>query len=50
MTGNGLARHGLSTNFFYDRRAKTDVFMEQVSFVQEPLVFEHVKPSQRSYK
>ena len=43
LTGTYPARHGLSTNFFYDRRAKTDVFMEQVSFVQEPLLFEHFK-------
>lgn len=43
LTGTYPARHGLSTNFFYDRAAKTDVFMEQVSFVQEPLVFEHFK-------
>ena len=35
LTGTYPARHGLSTNFFYDRATRTDVFMEQVSFVQE---------------
>jgi phosphonoacetate hydrolase len=43
LTGTYPARHGLSTNFYYDRATRTDVFMEQVSFVQEPLVFEHFK-------
>ncbi len=43
LTGTYPARHGLSTNFYYDRAARTDVFMEQVSFVQEPLLFERFK-------
>jgi phosphonoacetate hydrolase len=43
LTGTYPARHGLSTNFYYDRSTRTDVFMEQVSFVQEPLVFERFK-------
>jgi phosphonoacetate hydrolase len=43
LTGTYPARHGLSTNFYYDRGTRTDVFMEQVSFVQEPLVFERFK-------
>ena len=43
LTGTYPARHGLSTNFYYDRATRTDVFMEQVSFVQEPLLFEHFK-------
>ena len=43
LTGTYPARHGLSTNFYYDRATRTDVFMEQVSFVQEPLVFERFK-------
>jgi phosphonoacetate hydrolase len=43
LTGTYPARHGLSTNFYYDRTTRTDVFMEQVSFVQEPLVFERFK-------
>ena len=43
LTGTYPARHGLSTNFYYDRSTRTDVFMEQVSFVQEPLVFELFK-------
>ena len=40
LTGTYPTRHGLSTNFYYDRATRTDVFMEQVSFVQEPLVVE----------
>ena len=43
LTGTYPTRHGLSTNFYYDRATRTDVFMEQVSFVQEPLVFERFK-------
>ena len=43
LTGTYPKRHGLSTNFYYDRATRTDVFMEQVSFVQEPLVFERFK-------
>jgi phosphonoacetate hydrolase len=43
LTGTYPARHGLSTNFYYDRATRTDVFMEQVSFVQEPLLFERFK-------
>jgi phosphonoacetate hydrolase len=43
LTGTYPMRHGLSTNFYYDRATRTDVFMEQVSFVQEPLLFEHFK-------
>jgi phosphonoacetate hydrolase len=40
LTGTYPARHGLSTNFYYDRATRTDVFMEQVAFVREPLLFE----------
>ncbi|HZS32645.1 MAG TPA: alkaline phosphatase family protein [Methylomirabilota bacterium] len=43
LTGTYPARHGLSTNFFYDRATRSEVFMEQVSFVQEPLLFERLK-------
>ena len=43
LTGTYPERHGLSTNFYYDRATRTDVFMEQVSFVQEPLLFERLK-------
>lgn len=43
LTGTYPARHGLSTNFYYDRATRTEVFMEQVSFVQEPLLFERLK-------
>jgi phosphonoacetate hydrolase len=42
LTGTYPERHGLSTNFYYDRATRTDVFMEQVSFVQEPLLFERL--------
>jgi phosphonoacetate hydrolase len=42
LTGTYPARHGLSTNFYFDRATRTDVFMEQVSFVQEPLLFERL--------
>ena len=43
LTGTFPARHGLSTNFYFDRETRTEVFMEQVSFVQEPLLFERLK-------
>jgi phosphonoacetate hydrolase len=43
LTGTYPARHGLSTNFYYDPATRQDVFMEQVSFVREPLLFERVK-------
>lgn len=43
LTGTYPARHGLSTNFYYDRTTRTEVFMEQVSFVREPLLFERLK-------
>jgi len=43
LTGTFPERHGLSTNFFYDRATGAEVFMEQVSFVREPLLFERFK-------
>ena len=43
LTGTFPERHGLSTNFYYDRGTRTEVFMEQVSFVREPLLFERFK-------
>ncbi|MGH7321005.1 MAG: alkaline phosphatase family protein [Candidatus Rokuibacteriota bacterium] len=43
LTGTYPERHGLSTNFYFDRATGTEVFMEQVSFVQEPLLFERLK-------
>ena len=43
VTGTYPERHGLSTNFFYDRQSRSEVFMEQVSFVREPLLFEVMK-------
>jgi phosphonoacetate hydrolase len=43
LTGTYPERHGLSTNFYFDRATRTEVFMEQVSFVQEPLLFERLK-------
>jgi phosphonoacetate hydrolase len=43
LTGTFPERHGLSTNFYFDRTTRTDVFMEQVSFVREPLLFERLR-------
>ena len=45
FAGNGTfpERHGLSTNLYYDRATRAEVFMEQVSFVREPLLFERFK-------
>jgi len=43
LTGTYPERHGLSTNFYYDRTTRTEVFMEQVTFVREPLLFERLK-------
>jgi phosphonoacetate hydrolase len=43
LTGTFPDRHGLSTNFYFDRATKTEVFMEQVSFVREPLLFERLR-------
>ncbi len=43
LTGTFPDRHGLSTNFYFDRATQTEVFMEQVSFVREPLLFERLK-------
>jgi phosphonoacetate hydrolase len=43
LTGTFPARHGLSTNFYFDRATRAEVFMEQVSFVREPLLFERFR-------
>ena len=43
LTGTFPERHGLSTNLYYDRATRAEVFMEQVSFVREPLLFERFK-------
>ncbi len=43
LTGTYPERHGLSTNFYYDRETGAEVFMEQVDFVREPLVFERLR-------
>jgi phosphonoacetate hydrolase len=43
LTGTYPERHGLSTNFYFDPATGTEVFMEQVSFVREPLVFERLQ-------
>jgi phosphonoacetate hydrolase len=43
LTGTFPERHGLSTNFYYDRATRAEVFMEQVSFVRESLLFERCK-------
>jgi phosphonoacetate hydrolase len=43
LTGTFPERHGLSTNFYFDRETWSEVFMDQVSFVREPLLFERLK-------
>lgn len=43
LTGTYPERHGLSSNFYFDRGSWSEVFMDQVSFVKEPLLFERVK-------
>jgi phosphonoacetate hydrolase len=42
LTGTYPERHGLSTNFYFDRDTWSEVFMDQVSFVREPLLFERL--------
>lgn len=43
LTGTYPERHGLCANFYLDLSARAEVFMDQVSFVREPLLFERVK-------
>jgi phosphonoacetate hydrolase len=43
LTGTFPGRHGLCANFYYDRVTGKEVFMDQVAFVQEPLLFERAK-------
>jgi phosphonoacetate hydrolase len=43
LTATYPERHGLSTNFYFDRATRAEVFMEQVSFVREPLLFERLQ-------
>lgn len=43
LTGTFPSRHGLCANFYYDRATGKEVFMDQVAFVQEPLLFERAK-------
>jgi phosphonoacetate hydrolase len=43
LTGTYPERHGLSTNFYFDRGSWREVFMDRVEFVREPLLFERVK-------
>lgn len=43
LTGTYPDRHGLCANFYFDRAAGREVFMDQVAFVREPLLFERVK-------
>ncbi|MBI4607461.1 MAG: alkaline phosphatase family protein [Candidatus Rokubacteria bacterium] len=43
LTGAYPERHGLCANFYFDRTAGAEVFMDQVTFVREPLLFERVK-------
>lgn len=43
LTGTYPERHGLSANCYYDRATGEEVFMEQVAFVREPLLFERLR-------
>jgi len=43
LTGTYPERHGLSANFYYDRAAGREVFMDEVAFVREPFLFERAK-------
>jgi phosphonoacetate hydrolase len=43
LTGTYPERHGLSTNFYFDRATWNEVFMDEVAFVKEPLLFERAK-------
>lgn len=43
LTGTFPERHGLSANSYFDRETWSEVFMDQVSFVREPLLFERLK-------
>jgi len=43
LTGTYPERHGLCANFYFDRQAGAEIFMDQVAFVREPLLFERVK-------
>jgi phosphonoacetate hydrolase len=43
LTGTFPERHGLSTNFYFDRARWSEVFMDQVEFVREPLLFERLQ-------
>jgi len=40
LTGTYPERHGLSANFYCDRVTGREVFMDEVAFVREPLLFE----------
>jgi phosphonoacetate hydrolase len=43
LTGAYPERHGLCANFYYDRRTGREVFMDEATFVLEPLLFERIK-------
>ncbi|MBI3270136.1 MAG: alkaline phosphatase family protein [Planctomycetes bacterium] len=43
LTGAYPERHGLSANFHFDAAARREVFMDDVSFVREPLLFERLR-------
>jgi phosphonoacetate hydrolase len=43
LTGTYPERHGLCANFYFDRSTGQEVFMDQVAFVRELLLFERVK-------
>jgi phosphonoacetate hydrolase len=40
VTGTYPERHGLSTNYYFERGTGREVFMEDVAFVREKLIFE----------
>ncbi len=43
LTGTYPERHGLSTNFYFDRATWSERFMDEVDFVKEPLLFERFR-------
>jgi phosphonoacetate hydrolase len=43
LTGTYPERHGLCANFYCDRGSGREVFMDEVTFVRSPLLFETVK-------
>ncbi|MBC7924475.1 MAG: alkaline phosphatase family protein [Bryobacteraceae bacterium] len=41
VTGSFPAQHGITTNFYYDRKTKATVAMESADFLLRPTLFEH---------